>query len=634
MARCLRDRGTQARIFVRRAFSAVDVSIREAYCGSHPAMRRNSRKSKVSSAEQQPRPSVTTGTSGVAALLHKRKAAILGSWEARVASEIRGVEFAGRALLDDLPRVLDDLAAWLTSDHERPQTSLVTRGFAHLTQRPLAQVLHEYRLLRETIIEELLGAEAATHLHGGASASTDRIEELARLNAGLDALLSQSIEQSVEDRDRRSAAERTIALQAMRESETRYRSLFDSIDEGFCIIEVLFDGERPIDYRFLQVNPAFERHTGLENATGKRMLEMVPTHDAHWFETYGRVARTGTPERFENAAQAMGRFYDVYAFRVGEPAQRQVAVLFNDITERHRAQDALRESEELKAFLLKLSDGLRPLSDATAIHETVTRTAMDYFGADRCYFCEIEDDLATIRRDASRADLPSVVGVYPIADSPIFKAVVDAGRPFIVDDMRRPGALDDGLRRLCIQMQVISVLNVPVIKNGKPAGVLSISQCRPRMWTDSEVALAMETAEGRDSAGGTRVGRTRCGCRLFGRPGSGGRTRQQARHHLLRYRPARHRRIRGRPIDPRGLQRRASTDVPGRRQRLRVARRCQQVAGSRLRPAYRQAAEHPDAREALGRSRRPNRALRSVVRGWTPRSTSAVACPTLSSKSL
>jgi PAS domain S-box-containing protein len=131
------------------------------------------------------------------------------------------------------------------------------------------------------------------------------------------------------------------------ESEQRYRNLFNAIDEGFCTIQVIFDEQgRPVDYRFLEVNPAFEKQTGLIDAAGKYIREMAPEQDAHWFEIYGRVAVTGQPIRFENHSAPIGRWFDVCAVRFGRPEQRQVALLFSDVTARKQAEHALRESEE------------------------------------------------------------------------------------------------------------------------------------------------------------------------------------------------------------------------------------------------------------------------------------------------
>ena len=133
---------------------------------------------------------------------------------------------------------------------------------------------------------------------------------------------------------------------ALAESEARYRTLFESMDEGFCIMEVLFDDSgTPVDYRFCEVNPAFVRHTGLEGAVGTRISELAPDNEQRWFDIYGRVALTGEPERFEQPARQLGRWFDAYAFRVGEPEQRRVAVVFRDVSDQKAAAAALSESE-------------------------------------------------------------------------------------------------------------------------------------------------------------------------------------------------------------------------------------------------------------------------------------------------
>lgn len=141
--------------------------------------------------------------------------------------------------------------------------------------------------------------------------------------------------------------DRRSAEKVVQESEERYRSLFDSIDEGFCVIEVLFDEhQKPVDYFFHEVNPAFEKQAGMHGATGKRMLEFVSEIEPHWLENYGRVALTGEPIRFADEYKSLGSWFDVYAFRVGAPQSHKVAVLFNNITKRKKAEDAIRESEE------------------------------------------------------------------------------------------------------------------------------------------------------------------------------------------------------------------------------------------------------------------------------------------------
>ena len=140
------------------------------------------------------------------------------------------------------------------------------------------------------------------------------------------------------------------------ESQELYRTLFNSIDEGFCLIEMLFDPaqpSQPVDYRFIEINPSFERHTGLQSARGKTMRQLVPDHERYWFEIYGQVALNGHSARFRRHAAKLGRWYDVYAFRVGDPSKRQVGVLFTDITDQKALEDASLASKDILAMIVE-----------------------------------------------------------------------------------------------------------------------------------------------------------------------------------------------------------------------------------------------------------------------------------------
>ncbi|MFT4935530.1 MAG: signal transduction histidine kinase, partial [Pseudoalteromonas distincta] len=154
------------------------------------------------------------------------------------------------------------------------------------------------------------------------------------------------------------AVERGRAEAALRESEVRYRTLFENIDSGFCVVEVdLSHPTRQVDYRVAEANPAFFRQTGFpKEIYGKWLREAAPTLEEHWFEVYGRVARTRTPERFEQGSAHLGRWFDVYAFPIGEPEDARVAILFNDISERRRAEQKLRSNlQQMPGFVAVLS---------------------------------------------------------------------------------------------------------------------------------------------------------------------------------------------------------------------------------------------------------------------------------------
>lgn len=158
------------------------------------------------------------------------------------------------------------------------------------------------------------------------------------------------------------------AQHQQRETTELYSTLIESMDDGFCIVEVLYDdGHRPVDYRFLDINRAFEDQTGLKDARGKTVLELVPHSDTHWAELYSVVALTGKPLRLVEESSPLGRWFNVYATRVGDPDEGKVAVLFTDVTNSKRTQNDLRalatdlsnENRRKTEFLATLAHELR-----------------------------------------------------------------------------------------------------------------------------------------------------------------------------------------------------------------------------------------------------------------------------------
>lgn len=410
--------------------------------------------------------------------------------------------------------------------------------------------------------------------------------------------------------------EKKRAEEAGNQSEKKYRTLFDSIDEGFCTIEVLFDrNDQAIDYRFLEANPAFIRQTGLENAIGRTMLELAPDHEPFWIETYGCIVKTGKAMRFEHQAAALGRFYDVYAFPTGLPGQNRVAILFNDIFVRKQADEALRKSEEnfrtlfesmqegytvcqairdesgrmtdyrflqvnpafeqltglkedqtlgrtaremlpglnekwfniyqqvvdthqtLKveeyipplnewytitafyygeeqfavlfdeitkrkrqernlAFLAEASQDLAMLTNIDETMDSLGAKVCAYFNTSVCAFGEVDEryEIVTIAHESKRAGVPSLKGVHRINDyhTDDFRRSCRAGEVYVVRDAANdPRTKTEPMEALSIG----SFVGVPLVRNGDWCFQFTLADPTPRDWRDDEIELMRELAD-------------------------------------------------------------------------------------------------------------------------------------------
>lgn len=161
-------------------------------------------------------------------------------------------------------------------------------------------------------------------------------------------------------------------------AERKYRELFEAIDDGFCIIEMLYDDEgKPQDYLFVDTNPTFELQTGMEGPiVGRRMREFVPDHEQYWFDIYGAVAASGQARRFEAHSSVLQRWFELYAFRHDDAGVPRVAVLFRNITARKQAE------QHQKMLMQELNHRVR--NNLAIVHALAAQTFADA-GCDAAY---------------------------------------------------------------------------------------------------------------------------------------------------------------------------------------------------------------------------------------------------------
>ena len=146
---------------------------------------------------------------------------------------------------------------------------------------------------------------------------------------------------------------------SLKGTELNYRSLFDNMLNGFACCKMIFEQGQPVDFIYLDVNDAFESLTGLKNVVGKKVSEVIPgirKTDPELFEIYGRVARSGKPERFEMFVEALKMWFLVSVY---SPEAEYFVAVFDVITERKKAEDALHESENIfRGFLEQSADAI------------------------------------------------------------------------------------------------------------------------------------------------------------------------------------------------------------------------------------------------------------------------------------
>ena len=295
----------------------------------------------------------------------------------------------------------------------------------------------------------------------------------------------------VQDVTEREQAAQQAKDELVRQATSNYVALYNSMDEGFCVIEVIFDAQqRATDYRFLNANPAFEQQSGLRGALGKTMRELAPDHEQHWFDAYGRVAQTGEPTRFGAHGQALGRWFDVNAFSIGPGANRHVGVLFTDITER-------KQQEQQQAFLLRFSDALRAETGATGVADRALGMLCEQLQLDRCYIglYDLTGDRGIFPHQVGNHRVPPLPAEVRLSDFPDALRVA-SDRTLVIDDLAQTEGLSDTDRQNLGALGLRALVAATLRRAGDgPQWAIVALTADVRHWTPGEVALLEAATE-------------------------------------------------------------------------------------------------------------------------------------------
>lgn len=266
-------------------------------------------------------------------------------------------------------------------------------------------------------------------------------------------------------------------ITARKQAEQKYQMLFREMLDGFALHEIIVDAQgTPVDYRFLSVNPAFERMTGLKEADirGRTVLEVMPNTEPSWINTYGRVALTGEPAFFENYSREIDKYFEVTAF---QSARNQFACIFKDITDRKRTEIDLKAAytrlEALWSITSLAEADIKTISDH--ILKTITRmtdSAYGFYG-----FMNEDESAMTIHawsgeamKDCSLVDKPQH---FLINEAGVWAEAIRKRKPLILNHYDQDHAAKKGLPMGHVLLH--NLLVVPHLSHGKITSVAAVA---------------------------------------------------------------------------------------------------------------------------------------------------------------
>ena len=280
-----------------------------------------------------------------------------------------------------------------------------------------------------------------------------------------------------------------IAREQLEAREVYWSGIFDRLVEGMLVGDVVRDGAgRIVDWRYVDVNPAWERMVGVEReaAVGNTLREMIPDIEHEWIDQFGRVVETGVADRFTRQVGVWNRWYEGHAFKL---AGDRFGVLFFDVSERMR-------SERRRDALLELADAFRELTDPAEIAHACARIIGEALGVDRAGYGAFDADAETITidRDWNVPGVASIAGTHHFRDYGSYVDDLKQGRTIAIKDVEKD-ARTETFADVLVSIQARSILNIPITEHGRFVALLFLNHATVRDWSPEDLDFVRDAAE-------------------------------------------------------------------------------------------------------------------------------------------
>jgi len=280
------------------------------------------------------------------------------------------------------------------------------------------------------------------------------------------------------------------AAEALRTSEEKYRSIFETIDEGFTIQELITDeNDNVIDIIYREANAAFERNTGITNVIGKKASEFLPELEQHWLDSMAQVRNTGEPLRTEGYQSDLDRWITLHYSRIGGPGSKFLSVVFQDITEQKRREMNL-------AFLAEIDREFAYLSKADEIMKAVGAKIGNYLQITTCSFTDVQEseDRVTVDYGWSDASVLSTEDTFRLSRylNEEFMQASREGKTVVINDTQNDSRT---AAAAYAELNIYSFVTVPFHNHNKWTHYIAICDSKKRNWRPDEIELIEEVCQ-------------------------------------------------------------------------------------------------------------------------------------------